>query len=615
VFGRPIGVASDVYSLGVVLYRLLTGLPPYTFGEGNAGMVRALSTDTVVAPSRAMMGKTLAGPAVRKRARQIAGDLDTIVATALKKATGQRYATVDAFADDIRRHLAHEPIHARPDSLGYRARKFLRRNAVAVAAACVASLALVVGFAVAVWQAHVAQVERARAEQRFEDVRTLAHAVLYKLDDALVQVPGTTPARKELVSEMLDYLRRLSAEEQTSLPMRMELAAAWMRVGDVQGGNSANIGNLQGALASYAQALRIADVAVEAAPDDLKARRLRANVLTHLGEAQYQANALADAERTDRKALAEWTALAKREPGDLPLVAREQDALGNVVFWTGKIDAAVDAYHQAIATLQRAGPGNDAHDYTILMGEFQQDAGYAEVSRNHVPEARALLLQSIATVQPLLQANPGDVPATMLVSDSWVRLGDALSRLPDPQPMVDAYTHFHDIAAQSVARDPANTIARHQLAMADMKVGDAQAVAGHYDLALASLKQARDANLAIVAHDPADQNTRANLADCWEEIGRVEHEVGDSAAAVAAYREALAIRQSLVDQSPQSAELRRILAKVEGGFADVQPDAAEACRLRKSADAIWQQLARAGTARPMDKDRIEKARQQAAACR
>ncbi|HTD28821.1 MAG TPA: protein kinase, partial [Xanthomonadaceae bacterium] len=621
VFGRPIGVASDVYSLGVVLYRLLTGLPPYRLAAGDThALVRALSDDTVVTPSRAMLigasqsGVTRVAGMSRKRARQIAGDLDTIVCTALKKPPEQRYATVDAFAQDIRRYLAHEPIHARPDSVGYRARKFLRRNAIAVVAACAVSIALVAGLGAAIWQARIAQHERARAEQRFEDVRVLAHAVLYNLNEELVKVPGTITARKELVSEMLDYLRKLSAEDDVSLPMRMELASAWGHVGDVQGGGSGNVGDLQGALVSYAQALKLGDSLLKAMPNDIEVLRLHANILMHLGEVQYQSNALTDAERSERTGLSEWTAVARKDPQYEWQVAASQDAYGEVMYWSGKTDAAVDLFSRAEATLQHAGPGKDSRRFELQMAWFEQDIGQAETGRNHPQLARASLQQGIARLQALLRTHPDDAQAALLLSNSWMYLGDAVANLPDKQPMVDAYTKFHDLAEQSFARDPGNVIAHHQLALADQKLGEAQAAANHYDLALVDYTRARDAQLAIAAHDPADQNTRNDLATTWRDIGLAERKLGDTAAAVNAFRAALELRQSFLAQEPHAPIMRLDVAEAQNDLAEVLPDVNETCKLRRASDAIWRQLDREGQIPPTARDDVEQAYRKAAAC-
>jgi len=430
-----------------------------------------------------------------------------------------------------------------------------------------------------------------------------------------VKVPGTTAARRELVSELLDYLRKLSAQDNTSLPMRVELASAWLKVGDVQGGNASNIGDVKGALVSYAEALKQDEAVLKATPDAIEARSLHADILMHLGDAQYQSNALVDAERSYRECLAEWMALARQRPQDEQFVAQTQDGLGNVMVWTSNFDAAIKYYDQALATLGHAGPGKDPRRFELDMATFELDAGYAEISRNHPQQARALLQQSIARIQALLQAHPGDAQATMLISNAWLDLGDSMSDLTDKQPMVDAYAKFHDAAAQMVAKDPANTLARHQLALADQKLGEAQDATGHLDLALVSLERARDTQLAIAAHDPADQNVRIDLEETWEDIGDIEHGLGHTAASVAAYRAAVALRQSFVDQAPHAAMEHRDLAKAQGLLADVLPDPGEACKLRRASDAIWQQLDHEGQVAPKDRRSVDQARQKAAACR
>ncbi|HTA66612.1 MAG TPA: protein kinase [Xanthomonadaceae bacterium] len=617
VFGRPIGVASDIYSLGVLLYRLLTGLPPYRVDPGDtAGLVRALNEDTVVAPSRAMLGDTtqIGGPR-RKRARQLAGDLDTIVRTALKKQPEQRYASVDAFADDIRHHLANEPIRARPDSLGYRARKFMRRNAIAVAATVAVVLALVAGLVVSVWQARIAEHERAVAERRFEDVRTLAHAMLYDLNDELVKIPGTTPARKMLAQEAQAYLQKLSAENDASLPLRNELAAAWLRVGDVQGGGGTNLGDVKGALKSYAQARQESESVLRVAPHDDRAQYLHAQILLHQASALYQSNALADAGRTDEQALKEWTALAaKGDPDGTFGIARAQEGLANVMFWTNKLQAALDDYTQAQATMERVGPGKDQRTYELFIGQSLQDRGYTEGWLNHPQRARDLLQQSIARLQKWSQAHPGDQTAIRMLAFSWMDLGDNMTNLPDKQPMLDAYIRYRAMLAQLAAADPADVTARRQVALGDQKLGDAYFDVHRYDLALASYTKARDAELAIAAHDASDDTTRGDLAQSWYNIGSTQKALGDRAAAEVAYRQSLALRQSFVDQDPHAAMLRRDLAVVQADLAEVLADPQDACRHRLISDALWQQLVTEGSAPPSDHDSLTRVHKAAAAC-
>ncbi len=159
ILGEPITVASDVYSAGVVLYELLAGCRPYRLKRGTVAALEEaiLAADVPLASTRL--------PQDPRRARLLRGDLDTILAKALQRGAAQRYSSIEAFADDLGRYLAREPVLAQPDRLGYRLGKFLRRRAVPVAAGSLAVLALAVGGGVALWQEQVARAEAARAER------------------------------------------------------------------------------------------------------------------------------------------------------------------------------------------------------------------------------------------------------------------------------------------------------------------------------------------------------------------------------------------------------------------------------------------------------------------
>ena len=155
--GEQIGTASDVYSLGVVAYELLTGARPYKLKRGSAAELE----ETIATVDAPLASATATDTAARKELR---GDLDAILNTALRKDAQQRYASVDAFAQDIERHLRGEPVLARPDRTGYRLRKFVGRNRLAVGAAAAVLLAVLTGASVALWQARIA-VEQARIAQ------------------------------------------------------------------------------------------------------------------------------------------------------------------------------------------------------------------------------------------------------------------------------------------------------------------------------------------------------------------------------------------------------------------------------------------------------------------
>jgi hypothetical protein len=168
IAGQPLTTGSDIYSLGVVLCELLSGALPYrTKRESRGALEEAILSVDPVKPSQIASDDTDAfnrGVSPVKLRKAIRGDLDTITLKALHKSASARYLTAQAFEEDIRRYLGNQPVLARPESAIYRAGKFLRRNKLAVGATAGMVLALLVGLALALWQARVARLEAHRAQ-------------------------------------------------------------------------------------------------------------------------------------------------------------------------------------------------------------------------------------------------------------------------------------------------------------------------------------------------------------------------------------------------------------------------------------------------------------------
>ena len=304
--GDPVTTATDVYALGHLLYRLLTGRMPYPVAAHDRfALPRAILHDEPVRPSQAVLraGDAATGSAAcealaaerhttpERLARRLAGDLDTIVAKAMRKAPERRYATPSQLADDIERHLEHRPVAARGESLGYVARRFLRRNRPAVAAG-VAALAVVASLVV-FYTARLA-IERDRAQL---EARRAEEVVSFLTELFQVATPAESRGAEITAREMLD---RGAARIGTELRGQPRVQASLMRV----------IGSAYGGLGLYETAAATLEGALAtreslAGPPDV----VLGNVLHELGsvlltQARYaEAQALLERALTVRRAV------------------------------------------------------------------------------------------------------------------------------------------------------------------------------------------------------------------------------------------------------------------------------------------------------------------------
>ena len=206
--GEPLTIGSDVYSLGVVLYELLSGARPYKLKRDSRGAL-----EDAILEADPPLPSAAAEPGSR---RSLRGDLDTIVLKALRKRPEERYATVHALVDDLERYLEGRPVLARSDGLWYRVRKFTARNAIAVGAAGAVLAAVVVGASAAAWQARVAVAEKRRAEQ----VKELIASVFREADPT--QVRGRILSAADLLRQAE---RRVHDRPDVSPATQLELLA------------------------------------------------------------------------------------------------------------------------------------------------------------------------------------------------------------------------------------------------------------------------------------------------------------------------------------------------------------------------------------------------------
>jgi len=579
--GEPVTTASDVYSLGVILYELLTAQRPYRLKTDAPGEVlRAVCDQEPERPSAAAIripethAEKDSSPAVaaEKRAtvpeklrRQLSGDLDTIVLKALRKEPQRRYASVERFSDDLHRYLTGLPVSAQRDTWSYRAEKFVRRNRVGVAAATLLAVSLVGGVLATTWQAQVARVERANAQQQFNDVRKLTTSFLFEFHNAIQDLPGSTPARRLLVQRAQEYLSKLAQRAQNDRALQRELAEAYLKVGDVQGNPYApNLGDIEGAAQSYAQALQISQALVRANAKDSEAQGYLGRSYKSLGEVQ-------------------------------PLLGKPSEAAVNLRWATEVFESLV-----AAKPTDEALRAELASSYQVL-GDVQGHSGIQNLGD------RAAALQSYSKGQAIYEAqvasNPSDKTARRGVAVLRLRIGDLLAVRDDLQGSMSNYRSALDILEDLSATDPTNADARRLLALGYKKVGGAQEVSGNSRDALKYYRKASLINESLVNADPTNAQASMNYMVTLRYIGDLLHQTGDRAGALAEYVKILGSLEKLSAADPDNVMVRGRFAEMLIGTAGLlmeDKQLADARALTTRGLAITRELASRTDATPDD---------------
>jgi non-specific serine/threonine protein kinase/serine/threonine-protein kinase len=537
VRGERVTTASDVYSLGAILYEVLSGQRPYRLrSRAQPDVERAVLEEDPDAPSASVKpeGAGVGGlPPGRLRDR-LRGDLDAIVLKALEKDPQRRYATAAELADDIGRHLEGRPVRAQSDSAAYRAAKFVLRHKLPVAAAAIAVISLVAGLAAALWQARVARAERARAEQRFADVRALANSLAFEVHDAIQFLPGTTAARQLIVKRALEYVDRLAAENPRDLDLRRELAAAYYRLGDVQGNPiRPNLGDLEGALASYQKALALMEgVTSEDGNNPADIGRI-GDIEFGIGALLRVRGDLAGARAAFTRAVERLEPLADgpSPPGDASgrLVASYQ-RLAEIANFSRKPNQALDVLSKALPhaeAMARRAPA-DAIARLNLSQIYREESDALQLLRMY-PEALARIRASRAILESLIAEQPMNTQFTMGLLFALFGEGVLLEQTKDMSSAIAAYTTQLAAARQMTARDPNDRSGVFGVAVALRALGAAISRDGRPDQGLTLLEEGRSLLLTVLANDPANGFVLDNLGSMTGAIGEARLRSADAA--------------------------------------------------------------------------------------
>lgn len=385
--GETIATASDIYSLGVILYELLTGKSPREiYAVSQMEIPRGICEIEPAAPSRANS--------------QLKGDLDNIVLKALRKETERRYESVGQFTDDIKSYLNGLPVRAHPQSFGYRAAKFIKRNRLAVALATAAILLIMGGAVAAIWQSFEAKRQQQIAEQRFEQVRKIANSFIFDYHDEIAKLDNSTKLREKLVSDGVTYLDAVAREDNRNPELLKESAIAYRKIGDVQGKPyTANLGKTEDAIVSYGKSIALLEKAILLAPADLSLKdefvessRLLANVESRVGNWDQAEQILQKALAVNKELLASDETNVERKIASMSLQIASGDAHGGM-----------EQFEQALADANALYQSEPRNKNLILVlkrlhsriGNNLSHRGKEEQKKGNLEAARNWFLQAL----------------------------------------------------------------------------------------------------------------------------------------------------------------------------------------------------------------------------
>jgi tetratricopeptide (TPR) repeat protein len=519
--GLPVTTASDVYSLGILLFELLTGSRPFDMNESREVVTRPSTVD---------------------RSHALRGDLDNIVLMALEPDPARRYGSVEKLAGDIRNYLEGRPVAARPATFVYRASKFVRRNKLAVAAAVAIVVITTIAFTATLRQKRM-------AERRFDEVRSLAHSVVFELHDAIATLPGSTPARALLVRRALVYLDHLATEAADNTALQMELARAYLKIGDVQGlPYSANLGDGAGAKKSYFKAIGIARSVTESDPSNNDAMMVLADAQDRTGLLDERALHWLAALREHQAALAIRSKLPHTIASDIAQ-ARTLISIGDCMYvGANQIPPSIRTpphswYERSLQVLQNMPDGANHIERLRNIGRANQRLGSAW---SHEPAdlQRALRYHDAAlqALEECMRLAPDDANARRNFADQLVMKATAQNAIGDAEGVIAGTQRALPIFAGLAAIDPRNSEAQHDLAFAREQLALAFLRLKQYPEARNQSEQVLAIRQKLIAADPTNREDRRDMMRTYGILVMIEQAAGHEATAAELAAKSRAIR-------------------------------------------------------------------------
>jgi eukaryotic-like serine/threonine-protein kinase len=576
--GETVTTASDIYSLGIVLYELLTGTRPFDFKTNSfEEMLRVVSTNEPIRPSAIGNSKfqisdsKFTGQTNPKsqisNPKSLKGDLDNIVLTALRKEPTRRYQSVGEFSDDIERHLKGLPVKARPNTFKYRAEKFVKRNRFGVAAGLLIFLTLLGGIITTIWQANRAETQRAKAEKRFGDVRKIAGSFIFEISPKIENLAGAVEAREILVTRALEYLDNLQRESSDDRELQRELAAAYEKVGDIQGRlNQPSLGDTKSALESYRKAQNLRESVLSADTENPEKQSELANDYEQIGYLLWWSSDTKKAVELYQKSLAMREKLVAENPSNADFrqrLAKLQMQYGDIPAWDKETEKALGYYNSALVILEKL--TTEMPDNASIKGDLARC--YARLSdvHNTAGDLDAALNETklaLAIYEPLTAKFPSDIKQRRGLWVAYFRQCQIYLGVKDAAKARQSCGKISEIAEADFQNDPKNDMTHHSRAIGFYHLGEVLMLEKKFPEAIENYEK----SLAIVSEKAAVADDKSeyqrDMALDYTAIGKAQFQKDQLPSALENQLKAQRLLEEIIDNDAENSAPKLDLAKI-----------------------------------------------------